>query len=252
MRTSILALSSKDLNQIAHDTIVNCSVTHADPYCVASAVFNNLLIANLIRHQVEIEEAKADGVKVAERMNVDIAINDALSQSIPFISNYTTMYNKKLVHVTTGINDNDPYKKVIRESADKNFAMIDANEVVAELTKYVNTTSYGQLDLNDMVSYTMIPVGVSVQALRKMARAMDSGKDCRNLFMETIMEIVREGGDADTNCAIAGAVCGALIGYSALPERMINSISYKKFFDETTREFLDVIAASEDDMESSN
>jgi len=36
-------------------------------------------------------------------------------------------------------------------------------------------------------------------------------------YHEIISQITKEGGDANTNCAVVGGVLGALIGYDILP-----------------------------------
>jgi ADP-ribosylglycohydrolase len=46
-------------------------------------------------------------------------------------------------------------------------------------------------------------------------------------YEEVVLEIVREGGDADTNAAVAGAVYGAKIGLAGLPERLLAGLVHR-------------------------
>lgn len=225
MRTSILAFSSKLKNEIINNTIINCAITHADPYCVTSAIFINLLIKNL-----------TDNQKI---INMDEIIDMSYNDSVEFIKTYTLTYNKKISNILRMLDENDPFANVIRESCEKNFRLIDINDLLNELKFYTNVCQYKELNLNDSVSYTMLPVGVTVIALKKLHTASFI-TDKSNLWIEIIMEIIREGGDADTNCAVAGAVCGAYIGYESLPVNLINELTYKKFFDKITQDFINV------------
>ena len=43
--------------------------------------------------------------------------------------------------------------------------------------------------------------------------------------------LINIGGDTDTNCAIAGQVAGALLGASALPERLVSRVNQLSGFD---------------------
>lgn len=46
-------------------------------------------------------------------------------------------------------------------------------------------------------------------------------------YEEVVLEIVREGGDADTNAAVAGAVYGAKVGFAGLPERLLAGLVHR-------------------------
>jgi len=51
-------------------------------------------------------------------------------------------------------------------------------------------------------------------------------------FEDEIIKIVNEGGDADTNAAIAGGLLGAKHGYAKIPERWISDLKFKDELDE--------------------
>jgi len=47
-------------------------------------------------------------------------------------------------------------------------------------------------------------------------------------YYESLLSIIKRGGDVDTNCAIAGSLLGAFYGYNKIPKEWINTIkSYK-------------------------
>ena len=48
-------------------------------------------------------------------------------------------------------------------------------------------------------------------------------------FEYLINEITFKGGDADTNCAVSGAVLGAYLGYQQLPKKWINELIHKEW-----------------------
>lgn len=51
-------------------------------------------------------------------------------------------------------------------------------------------------------------------------------------FEETLNELIRHGGDADTNGAVCGTMYGARYGYKTLPTQWLRAMPYKKWFDQ--------------------
>lgn len=50
-------------------------------------------------------------------------------------------------------------------------------------------------------------------------------------YRDGILKIIHEGGDADTNAAVAGAILGAKFGYHSIPVEWINELAYKRELD---------------------
>ncbi|CAF3378949.1 unnamed protein product [Rotaria socialis] len=50
-------------------------------------------------------------------------------------------------------------------------------------------------------------------------------------FQETLNDLIRQGGDADTNGAVCGTMYGARYGYKSLPSEWLKAMPYKKWFD---------------------
>lgn len=59
-------------------------------------------------------------------------------------------------------------------------------------------------------------------------------------FEEVLVDVVRIGGDADTNGAIAGGLLGARDGIEKLPERWLEKLQFREEFDEVARRILEL------------
>eukprot|EP01117_Protostelium_nocturnum_P013924 TRINITY_DN5243_c0_g1_i1.p1 TRINITY_DN5243_c0_g1~~TRINITY_DN5243_c0_g1_i1.p1 ORF type:complete len:372 (+),score=93.46 TRINITY_DN5243_c0_g1_i1:113-1228(+) len=59
-------------------------------------------------------------------------------------------------------------------------------------------------------------------------------------FKTTMNELIMEGGDADTNGAVCGALLGAKIGYSNLPKDWLMGLRHKKWLDAKVKSYLEV------------
>ena len=51
-------------------------------------------------------------------------------------------------------------------------------------------------------------------------------------FRTALQAIIAEGGDTDTNGAVAGALMGARMGYRALPETWVTGLMNKELLEE--------------------
>ena len=69
-------------------------------------------------------------------------------------------------------------------------------------------------------------VGAGFWALREFQRQQDAMYDdlWPDRFEEILNDIIRQGGDIDTNAAVAGAMMGAHIGLSNLPKRLVDGL----------------------------
>ena len=47
-----------------------------------------------------------------------------------------------------------------------------------------------------------------------------------------LLSVVRAGGDADTNAAVACAILGAKYGFSSIPDEYVNGLIYKEQLEE--------------------
>ena len=51
-------------------------------------------------------------------------------------------------------------------------------------------------------------------------------------FEEGLLSVVRAGGDADTNAAVACAILGAKFGFNTIPQEYVDGLIYKEQLDE--------------------
>jgi len=83
------------------------------------------------------------------------------------------------------------------------------------LAKEKNTDKL-QLDEVKSIGYTLKALGAGFWALQQ------------NDFKKAILEIINQGGDSDTNGAVAGGLLGAKLGFSGLPQDWIDGLVNKE------------------------
>ncbi|XP_066283565.1 ADP-ribosyl-[dinitrogen reductase] glycohydrolase-like isoform X2 [Branchiostoma lanceolatum] len=80
--------------------------------------------------------------------------------------------------------------------------------------------SYLKLDERRKIGYTYKTMGAGFWSLRQ------------NDFRKALTELIMEGGDADTNGAVAGALLGCKLGVKGLPKSWRDKLCYKQWLDE--------------------
>ncbi|XP_071806736.1 ADP-ribosylarginine hydrolase Tri1-like [Asterias amurensis] len=105
---------------------------------------------------------------------------------------------------------------------------------VEELKFHMNA-SLPELKLDDRqrIGYTFKCLGAGFWALRQ-----------KN-FREAIEAITLEGGDADTNGAVAGALLGCKLGYKKIPPTWRNELTHKKWLDDILVRYFEMGIKSE-------
>ncbi|MBN1516099.1 ADP-ribosylglycohydrolase family protein [Candidatus Sumerlaeota bacterium] len=68
-------------------------------------------------------------------------------------------------------------------------------------------------------------------------------------FEEGVYAIINEGGDADTNACVAGALLGARFGYSQIPKRWIDGLVKKEFLKSECRDLLRLLNDSKGNLD---
>ena len=122
-------------------------------------------------------------------------------------------------------NNNDDNKSTqmtneeIDQTIDEAFDIVEKNmsdefDVINnkdEIMKYLKADNFEVLGLSGrQIGYVLRATGCAVLALRKGLN-----------FMETMEQVLRWAGDADSNAAVAGGVIGAVVGFSNLPSEML-------------------------------
>ena len=91
-----------------------------------------------------------------------------------------------------------------------------------EVTEYVEIAHYGSLanlELDDNDTYWFVR--------KALSSALWALWHC-NSFEKGLNTIVEQGGDADTNACIAGALLGIKYGFSAIPKQLIDGLIWKE------------------------
>lgn len=101
-----------------------------------------------------------------------------------------------------------------------------------EFSRHVYAASFEELELDDRdtIGYVYKCLGSAIFALRLGMRATQKQQGSlspNSIFEEIITDLIMEGGDADTNAAVAGALLGAWLGYKALPPHWKNGLKHR-------------------------
>jgi ADP-ribosylglycohydrolase len=81
------------------------------------------------------------------------------------------------------------------------------------------------------------PVSTSGYVLSSLKLAIAALLDLRS-FEDVLVDVVRIGGDSDTNGAIAGGLLGARDGIEKIPERWLDRLQFRKEFEEVAMRIL--------------
>ena len=221
---------------VVANTTALCLATHADPRCVASCVAVSVVIAELLR-----------GTPAATATEREAIIADAVASAAAAIGAPEDVAAAAAPMAETA------HAKVVAE-ADASRA----REAAAELRRASGVAtpppSLRELALDEprAIGYTYKCLGAGLWAFR--AAAATSGDGGRGgggdggggggggkpeepittddeLFERTIRALVAEGGDADTNAAVAGALLGCRLGFSKLPSAWVAQLPHRAWLE---------------------
>lgn len=167
------------------------TVTHADPRCVVACCATTALLRGLLRGEVAAE--------------VDV---DALC-----------MLARDFVLATP---------EFANPGGEEAFSDADAQALlrVDELDRYLTVGTLEELKLDDAMAmgYVYKCLGAAVLTLRRGMRRSRREAAGGALFEGLTTELVMQGGDADTNACVAGALLGAWAGFSRLPRDWVEGM----------------------------
>ncbi|MFY8069922.1 MAG: ADP-ribosylglycohydrolase family protein [Flavobacterium sp.] len=89
-----------------------------------------------------------------------------------------------------------------------------------------------QLDDTDTIGYTLKAMSAGLWAYFN-AKSFEDG----------LLKIVNEGGDADTNAAVAGSILGAKFGYNSIHQKYINGLANKDVLDKKFNQYIERLTA---------
>lgn len=214
MRTSILGSFPNliDIPDLAED--LSCT-THVDPRCVAACVFQSIAIHGLIY--------------VPMKDSIDIGN----------LVDYCTRISQKYVRGKTSRALHDEEKRmrgVPKSYVDSRFADHEEEFLHWVNLSYKSDINVLELDESVKIGFVFKCLGCSVFALQMIGLALKYNK--RICFKKFIILIASEAGDADTNCAVAGAVMGAHLGYSALPRDWIEALPNRTWLNKIIMDYI--------------
>lgn len=199
MRTSIVG-TLPNFNAVEFWAAELSRITHADPRCISACVLQSSIIFNLIYRTATTPE----NVDAMLQVSVNVSRKYITAEAEPVIFG-------EMRHQPTPACYHDPTFKT-------------RDEELSHWVQLAYTKCIGELRLDDMVKigYVFKCLGCSIYALQVIKYALKNNRTPS--FRKFILKLASECGDADTNCAVAGAVMGSYLGYSNLPQDWIKAL----------------------------
>lgn len=215
MRTSIIG-ALPDLSRATQVAADLSMVTHYDPRCVAACVFQSTII-HLLTY----------GQSLTKSEDVDDLLSTAWTTARPFIldsANPVEFANRR--HQPTPKSYYDQRFKT-REDEFLHWISIGYNE------------NLRKLDLDEQVKrgFVLKCLACSIYVMQMIYISLRESKTIK--FKKFISMLALEAGDADTNCAVAGATLGAYLGYLELPADWIAALPNRDWLNGIIMKFID-------------
>lgn len=120
-------------------------------------------------------------------------------------------------------------ENLVREIAAE---VADYNPAMSEYFERSQTPSIEALLLGEekAMGYTLKTMSAGFWALQH-AKSYEDG----------LLQIIHEGGDADTNAAVAGAMLGAKFGYKSIPKHWIEELAYNAELQVRVEQFIHLL-----------
>ncbi|KAJ3167127.1 hypothetical protein HDU88_002464 [Geranomyces variabilis] len=112
----------------------------------------------------------------------------------------------------------------------------------SDIATYCHQPTFASLQLDDRATmgYTLKCLGSALLCHALPATAENTAPHGA-LFREAITAVIREGGDADTNAAVCGALMGCRVGYEGLPREWLAGLRNKAFLEERVQALIEVV-----------
>lgn len=122
-------------------------------------------------------------------------------------------------------------KELIHDVYECASKCLKTDEQKAELKKYLKCKSLKELHLDEAgkIGYTYKSMGSGFWALKQ------------DNFRTAIQNVTMEGGDADTNACVAGALLGCKLGMSAIPTSWRDKLRHKQWLDRIIQRYFDMV-----------
>lgn len=189
-------------------------LTHPDPRCIVACCICTALIRGILRGEITGEN------------QVSVIIRRAFE------------WVKSWIKCGEGDEKPEPHKNVPMHLDKKEF------------DKHMEIGSLKDLHLDDpsKIGYVYKALGAAVLSLRLAIRGTQltpTPTESRlHVFESLIQELIMEGGDADTNACIAGALVGCWVGHTAIPPHWRDGIGNRKWLLEKTEGLCQILGVS--------
>lgn len=223
MKTAIISTFKYDnFDEVVKNTVNICAITHPSPLCVYTCIVINYIISKLLNTSDR-----------SKNYIFNIILN-VINDTKKYIKEYIDTINKNIHNILNENNNDDIMLNNIKEIINDKYEKFKERYTVQNLSYEVEYVLYFEnltlYDLQNNQGHTLKPLLCAVYSMRK---ALDGEK-----FENIISSIINQGGDSDTNCAVAGAVLGAFFGKSKLPQEYINGLKYKNVLDKYTDKYI--------------
>ncbi|KAH5398835.1 hypothetical protein HBI46_243610 [Parastagonospora nodorum] len=180
--------------------------THVDPRCTVSCCVEVALIRGLLRGDIRNEEH----------------VNSCIERTFSYAKGNQD-------HMNPAGEDG-----LMEEELD---ARLDRNEF--EEHCYAETLEDLNLDEDRKIGYVYKCLGSAIFLLRSAMRrntALDGNDPIHvaSIFEDLTVDLIMEGGDADTNAAAACALLGAYVGHANLPSHWIRGLAHRQWLTDKT------------------
>lgn len=217
-----------DGTTVIENTTECCRITHPDPRCMISCVIASTIIARLLRGQdLEIE---ANMTPIPSPTTTSKCSNN-------FIDNLRVDYKLQAL-VKNVVETNKPM--LIAPQTDPLFITPETNMKQMEsyyhqLVDYCLPNCLEELGLDDEANSkdTFRCLSAAIFCLTREIPPQHETE----YFKKMLMDIVMEGGEADTNATVAGALLGARLGYSQLPTEWVVGMKRWEWLEDKVEEF---------------
>jgi ADP-ribosylglycohydrolase len=133
-----------------------------------------------------------------------------------------------------GDQPNDRLLQEVRKVANQYDQRVDE---VFQITSSHEDIEALKLDAEEAIGYTFKPLAAGLWALKYADN-----------FEEGLLRVINEGGDADSNGSVAGALLGARYGYRAMPARLIQGLNQRAYLTRVCNELLAVICERDESV----
>ncbi|KAJ3047387.1 hypothetical protein HK097_011575 [Rhizophlyctis rosea] len=227
MRTAIIGalLAPKGAEAVRAATDALARTTHADPRCVTRCVIVTSLIQRILSGTAPNTDLLRDVVNASVGSPEEHHQED---DEVDRTGNEADRSKKRKCGISHEKVPKKPKLERVADPVRTNILCGICDAAKSELLRFCfpSTLEILQLDDEDGIGYTYRTLGSGLWALSQLLNCLTTNPSASpaSTFKSLITELTIQGGDADTNCAVAGALMGAVVGYSGLPKEWLKGL----------------------------